>query len=101
AVLKTHVVHEVPVGGSAAVSHAPPVSSGGTAVSHVPPALISRPRFADSIALGDGGVTLQLYQAFDAQNRLVGPRVRYMRLRKDSAFTDTDVMLQPAQNVPH
>jgi hypothetical protein len=90
--------HEVHPSGGVAVSH---VGSGGTsiiashsAVSH----LVSHPRFADSITL-DGGVTLQLYHAFDASNRFVGPRLRYRRIGT-GGFTDTDVMLQPAQNAP-
>ena len=64
-------------------------------MSHVPSGL----QFADSIVL-DGGVTLQLYDAYDESNRFVGPRVRYRRIGGDSGFTDSDVMLQPAQHVP-
>lgn len=60
---------------------------------------VSHPRFADSIAL-EGGVTLQLYSAFDASNHFVGPRLRYRRIGSGVPFTDTDVMLQPAQHVP-
>ena len=75
------------------MSHVP--ATGGTAVSHVP----SGPQFADSIVL-DGGVTLQLYDAYDESNRFVGPRLRYRRIGSASGFTDTDVMLQPAQHVP-
>lgn len=72
-----------------------PPTGGGAAVSLVH----SAAEFADSIVL-DGGVTLQLYDAFDASNRLVGPRLRYRRINPESGFTDTDVMLQPAQPVP-
>jgi len=86
-------VSHVPPTGDTAVSHVP--VSGGTAVSHVPSGL----QFADSIVL-DGGVTLQLYDAYDESNRFVGPRVRYRRIGGDSGFTDSDVMLQPAQHVP-
>lgn len=70
--------------------------TGGTAVSHLPS---SGAQFADSIAL-DGGVTLQLYDAYDESNRFVGPRLRYRRLSSNGKFTDTDVMLQPAIQVP-
>jgi hypothetical protein len=80
-------------GGDTAASHVP--ATGGTAVSHVPSGL----QFADSIVL-DGGITLQLYDAYDESNRFVGPRLRYRRIGSDGQFTDTDVMLQPAQSVP-
>lgn len=80
-------------GGDTAGSHVP--ATGGTAVSHVPSGL----QFADSIVL-DGRVTLQLYDAYDESNRFVGPRLRYRRINSDSGFTETDVMLQPAQPVP-
>jgi hypothetical protein len=86
-------VSHLPPTGDAAVSHVP--VEGGTAVSRVP----SGPQFADSIVL-DGGVTLQLYDTYDESNRFVGPRLRYRRINSDSGFTDTDVMLQPAQHVP-
>jgi hypothetical protein len=56
-------------------------------------------RFTDTIVL-DGGVYLHLYSAFDAQGRSAGVRLRYRRIG-DSGLTDTDVMLQPTQHVPH
>lgn len=86
-------VSHVPATGGTAVSHLP--ATGGTAVSHVPSGI----QFADSIVL-DGGVTLQLYDAYDESNRFVGPRLRYKRIGSDNRFADTDVMLQPAQHVP-
>jgi hypothetical protein len=105
--LLEHLPHFHPVGGGGtAVSHVPS-ATGGTAVSHLPSAtggtavshLPSGPQFADSIVL-DGGVTLQLYDAYDESNRFVGPRLRYRRISTVGQFTNTDVMLEPAQHVP-
>jgi hypothetical protein len=79
----------------AAVAVAASVAGSGTAVSHVG----DQPIFADSVALS-GGVTLQLYNAYDANNLFAGTRLRYHRIGSTTAFSDTDVMLQPAQPVP-
>jgi hypothetical protein len=89
--LKHHPPFDVQPGATAPLQ----ASGGGDAVSHVH----SAPEFADSIIL-DAGVTLQFYNAFDAKNRFVGPRLRYRRINPGSGFTETDVMLQPAQPVP-
>ncbi len=54
--------------------------------------------FADSFLLPNN-VTLQIYGAYDAQERFVGSRLRYLRM--DSAGNIvTDAMLEPAQHTP-
>ena len=62
---------------------------------HILP-IVDETLFADSIVL-DNGVTLQLYAAYDAADQFVGLRVRYRRIG-GAGFTDTDVMLEPAQH---
>jgi hypothetical protein len=54
--------------------------------------------FADSFML-PSNVVLQVYGAYDAQERFAGTRIRYLRI--DSAGkVVTDAMLEPAQRVP-
>jgi hypothetical protein len=55
----------------------------------------TKPQFADTIIVGDG-VALQLFGAYDDQDRFVETRLRYTRV--DSAGNlVSDVMLQPPQ----
>lgn len=54
--------------------------------------------FADSVQI-PGGVSVQLYGAYDDQERYVGNRLRYMRTNERGEIV-TDAMLQGAQHTP-
>jgi hypothetical protein len=44
-------------------------------------------------------VTLQVYGAYDAQERFAGSRLRYLRMDGNGNVV-SDAMLEPAQHVP-
>lgn len=54
--------------------------------------------FADSFVLPNN-VTLQVYGAYDAQERFAGSRLRYLRMDGNGNVV-SDAMLEPAQHVP-
>jgi hypothetical protein len=53
------------------------------------------PAFSDSVVVGQG-VTLQFFGAFDANDRFVAPRLRYLRVDGAGKIL-VDAMLQPAE----
>ena len=53
------------------------------------------PAFSDSVVVGQG-VTLQFFGAFDANDRFVAPRLRYLRVDGSGKIL-VDAMLQPAE----